>query len=297
MTTEAVTVKYAFILNPTAGCGHAVPVMEQIQKVLQERELSFDVLRTEYPGHATEIARKLASDPEVKAVAAVGGDGTVSEVAAGITGTEKPMGVIPAGTGNDFIKSVSIPKEPLAALDCFLKGNVRETDTGSVNGDGFFLNVCGTGFDVTVLDYTERYKSRFRGLTPYLLGLNQSIFHYEPVKLTLTVDGKQETGEYLICAIANGRIIGGGIPICPAADPRDGKLDLVLIENVPRWRIPLYLPGLMMSRDLTFGITRHVLADEVTLEGKNMRVNVDGDVRPMEKGTFKIHPGSLKLIC
>lgn len=286
---------YAFIVNPAAGTGFAVKAMEGIEAKLQERQITYRILYTERPGHATELAAALAADGEVAAVVAVGGDGTAGEVAAGLCGTGKPMGILPAGTGNDFIKTAGIPNDPDKALETLLNEKPRETDTGTVNG-GFFLNVCGTGFDVTVLDYAEKEKLKHRGLTPYLLGLVKAVFHYRGVHLKVTDDEETREGLYLVCSIANGRYIGGGIPICPAADASDGKLDLVLIRDVPRRRIPLYLPGLMLSRDLDFRITSHKRTSRVTIEGEGLRVNIDGEIRSMDRAEFEIRPASLRII-
>lgn len=286
---------YAFIVNPAAGNGFALNTMEQLEKTLSYRGIPYRVFQTAHPGHATQISAKLAADNDIRAVVSVGGDGTAGEVAAGLTGTGKPMGIIPAGTGNDFIKSASIPNDPEKALEILLKGQEKPIDTGTVN-DRFFLNVCGTGFDVTVLDYAENEKEKHRGLTPYFIGLIKAIFHYQSIQLTVTADGKEEEGRYLICSVANGRFIGGGIPICPAADIQDAYLDLVLIRHIDRWQIPFYLPGLMMSKALKFRITRHIRVKEVLFEGNDLRVNVDGDILSMSDVRFKINPGSLVLI-
>lgn len=285
----------AFILNPVAGTGFSLKAMEGLEATMREKNVEYRVFRTERPGHGTELAAKLASDPEVLAVAAVGGDGTAGEVAAGLCGTDKPMAIIPAGTGNDFIKSVGIPNDPRRALDILLTCAPQPTDTGEVNGE-FFLNVCGTGFDVTVLDYAEAEKAKHRGLTPYLLGLVKANFHYRSVRLKITDETGVTEGRFLVCSVANGRFIGGGIPICPAADPSDGLLDLVLVRHVPRRRIPLYLPGLMMGRDLNFRITTHRRVRSVTFEGEKLRVNIDGEIRTMDGAEFRIRPGSLRLI-
>ena len=285
----------AFILNPVAGTGFSLKAMEDLEAAMREKNVEYRVFRTERPGHGTELAAKLASDPEVLAVAAVGGDGTAGEVAAGLRGTDKPMAIIPAGTGNDFIKSVGIPNDPRRALDILLTCAPQPTDTGEVNGE-FFLNVCGTGFDVTVLDYAEAEKAKHRGLTPYLLGLVKANFHYRSVRLKITDETGVTEGRFLVCSVANGRFIGGGIPICPAADPSDGLLDLVLVRHVPRRRIPLYLPGLMMGRDLNFRITTHRRVRSVTFEGEKLRVNIDGEIRTMDGAEFRIRPGSLRLI-
>ena len=224
---------WAFIVNPIAGTGFSLQTMKNLEGRLRQKGIEYKVFLTERPGHATQIAAQLAEEDQVYAVVAVGGDGTASEVAAGLCETGKPMGIIPAGTGNDFIKTTGIPNDPQKALELLLSRQPVDTDTGTVNYQ-FFLNVCGTGFDVTVLDYAESLKDKHRGLTPYLIGLLKAIRHYESVKLKVTADGKTEEGRYLVCSIANGRYIGGGIPICPEANPADGKLNLVLIKHRAR---------------------------------------------------------------
>ncbi len=286
---------FAFIVNPAAGNGYSLEIMQKLEETMKAKGTEYRIYRTEGPGHGTEIAKKLADDDLVSAVVSVGGDGTAGEIAAGLTGTGKPMGIIPAGTGNDFIKSAGIPNDPDKALELILTGQARPTDTGTVN-DQFFLNVSGTGFDVTVLDYAENEKKKHRGLTPYFLGLIKAIFHYQSIHLKITADGKEQEGQYLICSVANGRFIGGGIPICPKADIEDGKLDLVMIRNVHRWQIPFYLPGLMLSKDLKFRITKHFRASDILIEGSRLRINVDGDIKPMDSVGFRINPGSLMLI-
>ncbi len=287
--------EYALIVNPTAGAGLALKTAEKVQQVLAERGIPFHMVRTAYPGHGTELAREMAEAGK-PVVVAIGGDGTVREVAAGLVHTGSALGIIPAGTGNDLVKTAGIPGEPMEALDFLLSHNSRKIDTGTVN-DRFFLNVCGTGFDVAVLDCTERFKSRFHGLLPYFLGLIRAIFRYQPDLITVEADGFQAEGRFMVCSVANGRFIGGGIPICPVAELTDGKLNFVLIRNVPRWKIPFYLPGLMLSGDLKFRITTHLLSETVRLRGRNLRINIDGEIEPMDEAVFRICPASLKLIC
>ncbi len=286
----------AFILNPIAGNGFASRSMEKLEENLKDRpEIVYRVFLTERPGHATEIAAGLAAEGTWDIVFSVGGDGTAFETAAGLAETGQKMAVIPAGTGNDFVKAVGLPREPAEALAFALCHEPRPVDLGRIN-DGAFLNICGTGFDVTVLDYAAELKKKYRGLTPYLLGLVKAIAHHRGVRLKLTIDGRTEEGEFLTCAIANGQFFGGGIPICPAARPDDGKLNVVLIRNRPRWMMPFYLPGLMMGRALSFKITKHVLADRVEMESPGMRVNVDGEIFSMDRAVFSLRRGALNLI-
>ena len=223
-----------FIVNPAAGNQHALKVQSLLKQELDKRGIECRFVRTEKPGHATDLARQAASADDCTGVVSVGGDGTAFEVACGLMNTGVPMGIIPAGTGNDFIKTVGLPKKPLDALEFILTHDARPVDVGGLN-DRLFLNVCGTGFDVTVLDYTTAAKKYCRGLLPYLIGLIRGIAHYKPVYVRFTADGHTEEREVLICSIANGRFFGGGIAICPEASADDGLLDMVIAEHQPRW--------------------------------------------------------------
>lgn len=283
-----------FIVNPTAGNGYALKVETKLREEMARRGLEARYEHTKCPGHATLLAREAARLEDCGAVVSVGGDGTAFEVACGLAGGSVPMGIVPAGTGNDFIKTTGTPREPVAALAYILSGTPRPVDIGGLN-DRLFLNVCGTGFDVTVLDYTLAAKKYVRGLLPYMIGLIRAIFHYQPVHVRCTADGATWEDDVLVCSVANGRYIGGGIPICPAAEPDDGLLDLVVVENVPRHRIPRFLPGLMMGKVLGFGITRHVRCRKVEILSPGMRLNVDGEIFPMDQARFTILPGTLML--
>lgn len=284
---------HTFIVNPVAGSGYARRTAEMIRQVMEEKGLPCRFYYTEYPGHATRIAREVAQT-ECEGVIAVGGDGTAYEVACGLMDTGMPLGIIPAGTGNDFIKTVGVPKKPLDALSFILNHKPRPVDVGSMN-DRLFLNVCGTGFDVTVLDNANAAKKYCRGLMPYLIGLIRAIFHYRPVHVRFTADGDAQERDVLICSVANGRFIGGGIPICPDATADDGLLDLVVVENRPRWQIPFYLPALMLGKVLRFGVTSHRRCREVEIISKGMRLNVDGEIMSVDRVAFSILPGKLQL--
>lgn len=283
-----------FIVNPAAGNGYALKIEQQLQAELTRREIEASFLRTDAPGHATELAREAAAKPDCTGVIAVGGDGTAFEVACGLMNTGVALGVIPAGTGNDFIKTVGVPKKPLAALENILNGHARPVDVGSLN-DRLFLNVCGTGFDVTVLDYTLAAKKYARGILPYLIGLVRGVAHYAPVHVRFIADGEAQERDVLICSVANGRFIGGGIPICPDAAPDDGLLDLVVVENKPRWMIPFFVPSLLLGRVLKFSFTTHRRVSSVEILSKGMRLNVDGEILTMDHASFHVQQGALQL--
>jgi len=283
-----------FIVNPAAGNGYALKIEQLIKDELVRKGIECSFLHTAAPGHATELAAHAASSNNCTGVIAVGGDGTSFEVACGLMNTGIPLGIIPAGTGNDFIKTVGIPKKPLEALDFILAHDPRPVDVGGLN-DRLFLNVCGTGFDVTVLDYTLAAKKYCRGLLPYLIGLIRGIAHYKPVHVRFTADGHTEEREVLICSIANGRFFGGGIAICPEASADDGLLDLVIAEHQPRWKLPFLVPSLLMGRIDKFSFTTHKRCKEVEIYAKGMRLNIDGEITNVDCAKFNILPGALNM--
>ena len=283
-----------FIVNPTAGNGYALKIEQQVRKEMARRGMVCQFIHTAHPGHATDLAKAASSTDGCTGVIAIGGDGTAYEVACGLMNTGVPMGIIPAGTGNDFIKTVSIPKKPMEALEFILTHDARPVDVGGLN-DRLFLNVCGTGFDVTVLDYTLAAKKYCRGLLPYLVGLIRGIAHYKPVYVRFTVDGHTEEREVLICSIANGRYFGGGIAICPEATADDGLLDLVIAEHQPRWKLPFLVPSLLMGRIDKFSFTTHKRCKTVELYSKGMRLNADGEVSEMDEAKFSVLQGALTL--
>ena len=283
-----------FIVNPAAGSGYAVKAWAAIEAELKRLGERYRILHTAYPGHATELARQAAAQGDCGTVVSVGGDGTAYEVACGLLDTGVALGIIPVGTGNDFIKTIATPKKPLEALDFILTHPARPADVGRLN-ERMFLNVCGTGFDVTVLDCTLAAKKYARGILPYLIGLVRGIFRYKPVHVGFTADGVTQERDVLVCSVANGRFIGGGIPICPDAAPDDGYLDMVVVENKPRWQIPFYLPGLLFGRVLKFRITTHKRCKDVKIISKGMRLNVDGEILTMDEADFSILPGKLMI--
>ena len=284
---------YVFIVNPAAGSGRAGKAIPMIEAAMRERNLEFSILLTERPGHATDLARQ-AAEKGCQSVIAVGGDGTAYEVACGLMDSGVPLGIIPVGTGNDFIKTVGIPKDAGKALDFILSHQARPVDVGRLN-DRLFLNVSGTGFDVQVLECMEAAKKVCHGIWPYLIGIVRGIFRYRAVHVEWSVDGTTKEQDVLLCAVANGRFIGGGIPICPIAEPDDGLLDLIVVEHKPRWMIPFYLPGLLMGKVLTFPFTTHQRCQSVTMKSAGMHLNIDGEVQAMDEVSFSVMPGRLML--
>ena len=282
------------ICNPTAGNGRGRKIGQEIEKRLLEQHYACHLEMTKAPGHATELAYA-AAQSGAETVLAIGGDGTAVEVARGLIGTPAALGVIPAGTGNDFIKTLGLPKDPLAALDFVLAHPARDTDVGDVNGR-LFLNEIGTGFDVTVLDFAQKAKRFCRGLLPYLYGVIRTLFHFRGIQLSYAMDGgEMVTKDVFVIAVANGGVIGGGIPIAPEAQADDGLLDVVVVNKIRSRNLPARLIGLMRGKILSFPETQFIRAKKVFFSAEKMRVNIDGEVTDEASVEARLLPKALRI--
>ncbi|MEK9135729.1 MAG: YegS/Rv2252/BmrU family lipid kinase, partial [Bacteroidota bacterium] len=216
--------KYTFILNPSAGKGAARKLRSKLFDAIRSRTSDFEFHETNQPGDATEIARQTASP----IVVAIGGDGTVHEVANGIIGSEKVLGIVPVGSGNDFIKSIGVPREILSSLSCIFRHQTRIVDAGRVevraNRSGLggnssvshFVNGVGIGFDAAVAEKTRRinYAS---GTLLYLIAVLQTLGKYKSPDFTISIDGRQVRSRNLLIAVGNGVCAGGGFYLTPDA--------------------------------------------------------------------------------
>ncbi|MHB8963574.1 MAG: diacylglycerol/lipid kinase family protein [Saccharofermentanales bacterium] len=283
------------IINPTAGNGRSAKIGRLVLDRLSELGVAYRVFETTHSGHAEGLAQQCVAE-NAECVLSIGGDGTTFEVAQGLINTRIPLGIIPAGTGNDFIRSLKLPGTPLQVLDFILNHPPRPVDVGRIN-EKLFINVCGIGFDVSVLDYSVKAKKYFSGMIPYLWGVLCTIAHYNPTESTWNSDGKEVLSKsILVCSIANGRFIGGGMPISPESCIDDGLLDVVVVENVPRLRMIGYLPGLLSGKILTFKDTTSFKGTNITISSpRPMRLNVDGEVLPYDRVEFRILPGELMV--
>jgi len=282
------------IVNPVAGNGRAKAIGEHVSQYLSEKGVEHALWLTEHTGHATELSQK-AAQVGASIVVAVGGDGTVSEAAAGLAFTQTSLGLVPAGTGNDFMKALGIPKDWRSAVDLILSRPAHTIDIGKVN-EGFFTNVCGAGFDVMVLEYALLAKEHVRGILPYLYGVIRAIKNFKPFAMHIDIgDEIVLDGTYLLFSVANGKYFGGGIPIAPMADMADGQFDVVVVDAIPRWKIPFYLPGLLGGKINKYKITHHYRVSSCVLAATGMRIDWDGEIVPVERTAFTCQAHALRV--
>ena len=268
---------YHIISNPVAGKNKTGKVLKLVQDLFDKRGYPTQTHFTQEKGDATSIARSLTEAGEKKIIA-LGGDGTLHEVLNGLCDpTACQLGVIPAGTGNDFAEHAQIPLKIQDAVNVILDGKIRATDYLEVGGKRC-MNVAGIGMDVDVLERCSRGKRT--GKLKYLKCLLQSVFAFKGYDVVFRNGDTEEERKVLLSAVCNGAQFGGGIRICPVADSTDGKMDVVIVDSVTgKWKLIKALLTLLKGKILQFPKTTHFLCDSFSAVSKTpCPAQLDGEL-------------------
>ena len=274
-----------FIVNPISG----TLTKKLIIATLKKR--GFKVVSTEYAGHAEQIAR----DASERIIVAVGGDGTVNEVARGILGTDKVLGIIPCGSGDGLALHLGISRHFKLALKTILNGKIQQIDSGFINERPFF-SVCGIGFDAIV---SEKFaNSGKRGILNYIeIGL-KTWNEYTPEKYKVEIDNESFEIEASIITVGNSSQWGNHAKIAPRANISDGMLDITAVDRFSSIEIPS-LAVLLMTGALDKNHHVHCY------RGRNIKItrsvagpaHADGDWFSADKEiNICIRPHSLNVI-
>ncbi len=219
------------IVNLLAGRGRCRRLWPSIERALRSSRLAFCHLFTEAPGAAIEIARRAAKD--FSTIVAVGGDGTIHEVATGLMGSSAKLGIIPAGTGNDFVKMLGIPpKDPLRAIEILQEGRTRRVDIGRV-GERYFVNGLGVGLDGAVAWRVWR-SWRWPALAPwiYLYAAVREALFFRSSDVEIVAPDWRASGRLMMVGASNGRYHGGDFLLVPHAQVDDGLFDVYMIADM-----------------------------------------------------------------
>ena len=251
------------ILNPRAGLTPRVAL--EVLRAGHARWEDLDLCLTERPGHARDLASEASARGD-DLVLAVGGDGTVNEVASGLIGSPTPLGIVPAGSGNGLARTLRIPLAPAAAVRALAGGVVRPMDVGLANGEPF-LNVAGAGLDAAVgADFhAHGRRGGRRGIGAYVLLSLRRALAYTAQRWRLEAGGEVWGGPALIVAFLNGRQYGGGATVARRAKVDDGILDIVVFEDAPLSETLLNAPRLFFGNIDGYRRYRHVVAASAVL--------------------------------
>ena len=215
-----------FIVNPISGTTDKSRIVNLIPDYMEAERFDVKIWYTEFRGHAAQIARQ-AVEEDVKVVVAVGGDGTVNEVARCLIHTNTALGIIPCGSGNGLARHLFIPMNPEGALQVLSTCTIETLDYGMINDTPFFCT-CGLGFDAFVS--SKFAKSERRGLLTYIDNTLREGLRYKPDTYEIEIDGEKQHYKAFLIACANASQYGNNVYIAPQASMSDGLMDVTIME-------------------------------------------------------------------
>ena len=226
MNQSFVKEKIIYLINPVSGTGKKKHLPELIMEISDKNIFETEVIFTRYKGEATEIVGKKLKE-NTRYFVAVGGDGTVNEIAKSLLNTQGIMGIIPIGSGNGLARHLQIPLDPKKAIETINKQRDKAIDYGMINGNPFFCT-CGVGFDALI---GEKFgNSKGRGLSTYVKTTIREFYNYIPDSYQLTIDNNLPvTHKAFLITFANASQYGNDAYISPNADISDGKLDICIM--------------------------------------------------------------------
>lgn len=287
--------KTFIIVNPIAGRGKAAVVWQQLQRQSAALLAGSTVMFTEYSGHARELAAT-AARAGFERIVSVGGDGTVHEIINGIAGQPVRLVLVPAGTGNDLARTLSIPAQPVAALSLLAAGRPRPIDLGQVNGV-YFMNVAGVGFDAEVVSDVNTGHHFFGGSGAYIFSVLKTLFRYRPAAVDITIDGVTYSSRIYIASVANGQYYGGGMRIAPQAVPDDGIFEICVVREVSKFEFLRVFPAVFQGRHINHPAVSILRGTEVKISSyTSLNVQADGEIVGKTPVTFTMRPQALTVL-
>jgi YegS/Rv2252/BmrU family lipid kinase len=302
-----VTKPLLLVVNPRSAKRATGRNWSRLETLLRDVLPPFDVALTGRAGEATALAAGAAKDYET--VVAVGGDGTINEVANGIldSGSDTTLGILPRGTGSDLVRTLGIPHRWESAALVLATGRRRRIDVGRAHfvdpagqrRSRWFINAAEVGFGAVVSEAVNRPSRWIPGPAAFMWAIVTTMFRHHPADVSVTTDGSDAWTVLLSNAwIANGRYSGGGILSAPRAAIDDGLLDIVVVEHAnPLVRVS-GLPKLRSGKFIEMRQVAYRQAAEATFDSKTPQpVEVDGDVVGTTPASFEVVPQRLTVVA
>ena len=296
--------KTAFLVNPASAGGSTGRRWPELAHRAAELGLTGDVFRSESAGHMTELARRAVADG-YELLVAVGGDGTVNEVVHGIAGTDGPeLALVPRGTGRDFGRSFGIGPHFDDAIRTATGGSVRTLDLGRVtyrawSGDeacGWFANIASAGMSGAIAQRANETTKVFGGRLSYLAAIIAVFARWRVTEVEVRVDGERRAGPMHDVIVANGAFFGGGLHICPDAEPDDGLFDVLLLGHLTRRDLAVTLPKAYRGRHLPHPKAELLRGRSVSIDAPEpLPVELDGEQPGTTPALLELVPGALRL--
>lgn len=283
-----------FIVNPISGLGLGRELPDKIKNLPEYDDVSYDIVFTEYAGHAVKLVEEAKESKKYTHIVAVGGDGTVNEVGSALYGSNIAFAVVSLGSGNGFARHLGYSVFMSKALRQVLCDSFAQIDMLEINGK-FSLNVSGVGFDAEVAH--EFNKLKLRGVVSYIYAIIKLWFRYPEKKYKITSNGKVMRVNCFILSFANSSQYGNNACIAPHASVRDGLMDICILKRPAFLEILWFLLFFMNSRVYKLSYYKELQCEEAIIEGDISHAHIDGDAYTLASPlNLKIHKGVLKVV-
>jgi diacylglycerol kinase (ATP) len=287
----------AVLISPAAGRGRARAFSDAVLDALRADGVKPTVLSATTGAEAERQAAEAVA-AGTGAVVAVGGDGTAHAALQAVAGTTTPLAVIPAGTGNDLALALGIPRDPVAAAraaaEDLVAGDVRAIDAGRT-GDRWWATVLCCGFDSAVTDRANRL-SWPRGRRRYDVAILAELAQLRPREIVLVLDGESTTVPVTLIAVGNTSWYGGGMKVCPGADPSDGLFDVTVVGPLTRLELVRQRPKLTAGTHIENAAVTVHRAARVELTSPGVTTYADGEPVAPLPAVAECVPGALRIV-
>lgn len=302
--------EWIVIVNPTAGHGIAQEMWKEIEQELRKNSFNIQFCFTEKGGKTIAITKNLI-EKGFDNIIVIGGDGTMNEVANGIMlqqrvpSQEINLGIIPIGTGNDWIRTMEIPNNISKAIEIIKKGDIVYQDVGwatyhtnSQEEKRFFINTAGTGLDSIVVEKTNQQKNRAKSsAVAYMTNLLKAFYKYKPIHVDIEIDnGIKLSGDMLNFAIGIGRYNGGGMLPFPNANPTNGLFEGMFTSNMSKLKMIYSFKKLFKGNLDTVKEVQYFKAKHITVKSsESIFLETDGETLGYDPFSFGICPKALAV--
>jgi diacylglycerol kinase (ATP) len=284
------------LVSPTAGRGRARVLTDDVLTAFRAAGLSPRLLPATTGGDAERQAAQAVAGG-AGAIVAVGGDGTVHAAVQAVAGTSAALAVVPAGTGNDLVRALGIPADhgaaARAAAEDLATGTATTIDAGRT-GDRWWATVLCCGFDSAVSDRANRLRWP-KGRRRYDVAVLAELARLKPVELTMTLDGEERTLPVTMVAVGNTPWYGGGMKVCPAADPTDGRFDVTVVGPTTRLQLMRTKPRLTDGTHVDHPMVTVHRASRVELSSPGVTTYADGEPVVPLPAVAECVPGALTV--
>ena len=286
--------KIIFIINPKAGVKHKVDFAKLISSVFSSGRFNFDIQVTQSAGHATILAEQ-AVHTGANIVCAIGGDGTLNEVARALAGSETALAVVPSGAGNGFARHCHIPLNAHSALKLIVSGKVMRADTFSVNGM-FSMNIAGIGFEAHIAHLFANTEGR--GLYNYAKLVLKEFKSFEKFKCKIIAGDVEMERDVFSMAFANSTQYGNNAQIAPGASIVDEKLNLVLLDKISIMQAPAFAYKVFKGKTFESSLIETFSFTSLMIDCPlDVALHIDGDPAGFARRfQIEINPASLNII-